>query len=218
MRIGTWNLNAKWSDGHAALLYDQAADIWCLTEVPTKAITDGQVAGYPAVGSTGRMSRGQVYAVIAARVAPMAARCPHPATVVADVGGITVASSVLPWATAGGQPAGVWVGGRVDEWMADALAAIRPSCPTVWAGDWNATLAGGSQRAGSTASVAAVRAAVPAMGLTAPTAPLPHYKPGLLAIDHIAVPVSWRVLAARRVAVGRLSDHDAYVVDAEPGL
>ena len=172
MRIGTLNLNAQWSDGHTALLHDQAADIWCLTEVPTKAITAGEVAGYPAVGSTGRMSRDQFYAVIAARVGPMAARCPHPATVVADVGGITVASSVLPWATAGRQPAGIWVGGRVDEWMADALAAIRPSCPTVWAGDWNATLVGGSQRAGSTASV----------------------------------------------AVGRLSDHDAYVVDAEPGL
>ena len=97
MRIATWNLDARWTAKHAAFLHDQAADVWCLTEVPERAIAGGRIVGYTAVGSTGRMSRGQHYAVVAARVAPTAARYPHPATVVADVGGISVASSVLPW-------------------------------------------------------------------------------------------------------------------------
>lgn len=218
MRIATWNLDARWSAEHSAFLRDQAADVWCLTEVPPRAITDGRIAGYPAVGSTGRMSRGQHYAVVAARVAPIAARCPHPATVVADVGGIAVAASVLPWSGAGGQPGGVWAGDRLVGWLADALAAIRVSGATVWGGDWNRNLAGGWQSVGTARGNAAILDAVEALGLVAATAALPHRKPGLFAIDHIAVPISWRVVAARRIVADRLSDHDAYVVDAEPGL
>lgn len=217
MRIATWNLGNYWSAEHAAFLRDQAADIWCLTEVSPAAIDDGQIAGYPAVASTGRMLRGQFYAAVAARLTPTAARFPHPATVVADVGGVTVASSVLPWSRAGEQPGGVWVGDRVDDWLADALVAIRVSGATVWGGDWNRNLSGGWQFVGTARSGAAIRDAVDAMGLVVATAGLPHRKPGLFAIDHVSVPASWRVRSARRVVVGGLSDHDAYVVDAEPG-
>jgi len=134
MRIATWNLDARWTAKHAAFLHDQAADVWCLTEVPARAIAGGRIVGYTAVGSTGRMSRGQHYAVVAARVAPTAARCLHPATVVADVGGIAVASSVLPWRGAGSQPGAVWAGDRLVDWLANALAAIRVSGATVWGG------------------------------------------------------------------------------------
>jgi hypothetical protein len=164
------------------------------------------------------MSRGQVYAVVAARVADMAARCPHPATVVADVGGVAVAASVLPWSGAGGQPGGVWAGDRLGGWLADALAAIRVSDATVWGGDRNRNLAGYWQSVGTARSEAAIPDAVGAMGLVAATAALPHRRPGSFAIDHIAVPVSWRVVAAHRIVADVLSDHDAYVVDAEPRL
>jgi hypothetical protein len=217
MRIATWNLDARWSAEHSAFLCEQAADVWCLTEVPPAAMPDGRIAGYPTVGSTGRMTQGQHYAAIAARVAPTVAKHPHPATVVADVGGIAVASSVLPRSGAGGQPGGVWVGERIDDWLADALAAIRVSGATIWGGDWNRNLAGGWQSVGMSRSDAAIREAVAAMGVVAATAALPHQKPGLFAIDHIAVPVSWRVVAAHRIAADRLSDHDAYVLDVEHG-
>jgi hypothetical protein len=218
MRIATWNLDARWTVKHAAFLNDQEADVWCLTEVPPRAVANDRIVGYPAVSSTGRMSRGQYYAVVAARRAPTAARCPHPATVVADVGGITVASSVLPWRGAGSQPGGVWAGDRLVDWLADALAAIRVSGATVWGGDWNRNLAGGWQSVGTARGDAAIRDAVDAMGLVAATAALPHRRPGLFAIDHIAVPVLWRVVTAHRIVADGLSDHDAYVVDAEPGL
>jgi len=122
----------------------------------------------------------------------MAARCPHPATVVADVGGVAVAASVLPWSGAGGQPGWVWAGDRLGGWLADALAAIRVSDATVWGGDRNRNLAGCWQSVGTARSDA-----VGAMGLVAATAALPHTKRGLYAIDHIAVPVSQRVAAAR---------------------
>ena len=218
MRIATWNLDARWTVKHAAFLHDQKADVWCLTEVPPRAIGGGRIIGYTAVGSTGRMSRGQHYAVVAARVAPTAARCPHPATVVADVGGIAVASSVLPWRGAGSQPGAVWAGDRLVDWLADALAAIRVSGATVWGGDWNRNLVGGWQSVGTARGDEVIRDAVDAMGLVAATAALPHRRPGSFAIDHIAVPVSWRVVAAHRIVADGLSDHDAYVVDAEPGL
>jgi hypothetical protein len=218
MRIGTWNLDARWSAKHAAFLHDQAADVWCLTEVAPRAIANGRIAGYAAVGSTGRMARGQVYAVVAAHIAPTDARCPHPATVVAEVGGITVASSVLPWRGAGSQPGGVWAGSRLRDWLADALAAIQASGATVWGGDWNRNLAGGWQFVGTARGDKAIRDAVDAMGLVVATAELPHQKPGLFAIDHVSVPASWRVRSARRIAADGLSDHDAYIVDAEPGL
>lgn len=218
MRIATWNLDARWTARHAVFLRDQAADVWCLTEVRPAAMDDGCIAGYPAVGSTGRMSRGQHYAVVAARHAPAAPRYPHPATVVADVGGIAVASSVLPWRGAGSQPGRVWAGDRLVDWLADALAAIRVSGATVWGGDWNRNLAGGWQSVGTARGDAAIRDAAGAMGLVAATAELPHRRPGSYAIDHIAVPTSWRVLAAQRIAADGLSDHDAYIVDAEPGL
>jgi hypothetical protein len=157
-------------------------------------------------------------AAVSVGVATRAARCPHPATVVADVSGISVASSVLPWRGAGSQPDAVWAGDRLVDWLADALAVIQVSGATVWGGDWNRNLAGGWQSVGTVRGDEAIRDAVDAMGLVAATAALPHRRPGSFAIDHIAVPLSWRVVSARRIAADGLSDHDAYVVDAEPGI
>jgi hypothetical protein len=33
------------------------------------------------------------------------------------------------------------------------------------------------------------------------------------AIDHIAVPLDWKVKSAERIGAGGLSDHDAYVIE-----
>ena len=35
MRIGTWNLDGRWSPRHQHLLEDAECDVWLLTEVPT---------------------------------------------------------------------------------------------------------------------------------------------------------------------------------------
>ena len=62
---------------------------------------------------------------------------------------------------------------------------------------------------------------IAALGVKVPTAQLAHTEGGgYCSIDHIAVPNSWNVTAcARLVARGddneRLSDHDAYVIEAE---
>ena len=52
--------------------------------------------------------------------------------------------------------------------------------------------------------------------LRVPTRDLPHADPGLFSIDHVAVPFDWRVNGRWRIVANRrLTDHDAYVVDAE---
>ena len=33
MRIGTWNLEKKWTQDHADLMEEQKCDVWLLTEV-----------------------------------------------------------------------------------------------------------------------------------------------------------------------------------------
>ena len=44
MRIGTWNLEGKWSPDHLALLEDPDCDVWLLTEVPPEASIPGMTA------------------------------------------------------------------------------------------------------------------------------------------------------------------------------
>jgi hypothetical protein len=78
----------------------------------------------------------------------------------------------------------------------------------------------GTERAGSVAGRVAIRELVADAGLTVPTADLPHRIDGALSIDHIAVPKTWSVVSAMRLDAatdgGRLSDHDAYVVEVAP--
>ncbi|TKJ28306.1 hypothetical protein A6V29_02575 [Blastococcus sp. CCUG 61487] len=73
----------------------------------------------------------------------------------------------------------------------------------------------GPENAGSLGGRKHLLAAVAELGLQVPTADLPHRLDGLLTIDHVGVPVSWKVVDARRLDATGLSDHDCYVVDVE---
>lgn len=94
---------------------------------------------------------------------------------------------------------------------------MEAAAPTVWGGDWNHALSG-RELAGSVAGRRSVLEAVERLGLQVPTADAPHQIEDLLSIDHIAVPKSWVVSVTQRhrafVGESRISDHDAYVVDA----
>lgn len=97
------------------------------------------------------------------------------------------------------------------------LLHLRASPHLVWGGDWNHALTGREQ-AGSMAGRESVLGALDELGLVVPTSALPHVTEGLLSIDHVAVPLG-PAAAAKRVSAEaggkRLSDHDAYVVDAD---
>ena len=55
--------------------------------------------------------------------------------------------------------------------------------------------------------------AIQQLGLNVPTAGLLHRRDYCNAIDHIGVPLSWKVESAKRIEAAGLSDHDAYIVD-----
>jgi len=76
----------------------------------------------------------------------------------------------------------------------------------------------GREYAGSVAGRTAIKAAVANLKLTLATEDSPHRIPGLLTIDHIAVPQAARIHAANRIVgddhTGKgLSDHDAYTIE-----
>lgn len=142
---------------------------------------------------------------------------PHPASAAARIEGITWCSSILPWRGCGQvHPWIVGSHGERTQHAVEQLARTLPPGPLVWGGDWNHALSG-DEHAGSKAGRGHVAAFVAARALQVPTATLPHRIAGLLSIDHIALPATWPRSARRVVAEAdgaRLSDHDAYVVDA----
>jgi endonuclease/exonuclease/phosphatase family metal-dependent hydrolase len=99
------------------------------------------------------------------------------------------------------------------------LLETLPEQDLVWGGDFNHALEG-REYAGGIGGRRSLMSALEALGLTAPTSQLPHQIDTLRSIDHVAVPRSWVVTSAERISAvaeaGRLSDHDAYVVDVQP--
>lgn len=213
LRVGTWNLDARHQPTHVDLLLGMDCDVLLLTEVSPRL----ELPGYAKVLTAGVMARGQHWAGVFSRrpLEPLAE--PHPASAAARVDGRTFCSSILPWTGCG--PDEPWGTGKHAEKTERCLAQLRGSLRPdgVWGGDWNHSLLG-RETAGSLAGRAAVQGTLDELGLQAPTADLPHAVGGLRSIDHVAVPDVWHVVSAERVSavVGdrRLSDHDAYVVEA----
>ncbi|HET6691103.1 MAG TPA: hypothetical protein VFG74_09575 [Miltoncostaeaceae bacterium] len=212
MRVGTWNLEGRWSPAHRALLEGGRCDAWLLTEVPAGLdLGRGRLVASAGMGALGGRTWAAVWS--AGEAVPVAS--PHPAAALAVFGDLLLCSCVLPWRGAGRH----WPGdGDTAARTCAAIDAITPVLaahdgPLVWGGDWNHALAG-PETAGSLAGRAAIDAAAVRLGLRVATAGLPHRLGGRQrAIDHVAVPVAARVRLARRIPAARLSDHDAYVVD-----
>lgn len=204
MRLGTWNLDAAASPSHVDLLLSADCDVWLLTEISPKL----QLPGYVAHVTQGVMGRGQHWAGVFSRLPMQGLEEPHGASDLVLIEGYTFCASVLPWRSCGdGAP---WAGASVTEKTANAVDAIVRARPSIWGGDWNHSFHG-QETAGSSEGRAVLRNAVQKLGLHLATEHSPHRRDGLFAIDHLAVP--WKV-TARRIATGKLSDHDAYVVES----
>jgi hypothetical protein len=216
LRIGTWNLEGRWSFEHQHLLAWQQSDVWLLTEVSEKI----QLPGYSVSVSRARLSKGVRWAAVAVadRYQPARHSDPHPASVMATWSGIKFLASVLPWNSAGA--AWPWPGESTADKTRAALVDLSTSLDAgmVWGGDWNCGLEGPDTGA-SKAARKLILDEVERLGLQVPTKVLPHRLPGLRSIDHIAVPGSWTVESVGRVPAfvedQPLSDHDVYVVDAQ---
>lgn len=213
LRVGTWNLEGRWTSAHRQLLVDEACDVWLLTEVRD----DVALPGFGVYSTAERMSHRRHWAAVIAREAVTPFPDPHPASVATVGMGVTWCSSVLPWRSCGPDP---WGDGTTADKTCRALDQIMGSLPTgdlIWGGDWNHAMRG-RDYSGCLAGRAAIQAALAGRGVKSATEGLPHQISGLLTIDHIAIPERWQVRDARRVAAEspdgrRLSDHDAYVVE-----
>ncbi|MGN6782946.1 MAG: endonuclease/exonuclease/phosphatase family protein [Marmoricola sp.] len=212
MRIATWNLEGKWTLRHRHLAESLDADLLLLTEVPDRVA----IAGMRVHLTQGEMQPGRRWAAVAARTPISPLPDPHGATALADVDGLRVASSVLPWRNCGNSFP--WTGPDQGSRTIAAVTDIEAANPVIWGGDWNHELAGRIY-AGSVAGRARILAALDLLGLDVATARAPHRLPGATSIDHVAVPSFWSVTSAERVSSIMegiaLSDHDAYVVNME---
>jgi hypothetical protein len=85
VRIGTWNLDARWSAEHRDLLLRERCAIWLLTEVHPKA----RIAGYRCHLSKMTMARGQHYAAVLSDLPLDPLADPHAASAAAVIDGVT---------------------------------------------------------------------------------------------------------------------------------
>ncbi len=213
MRVGTWNLEGRWSQDHLALLAAQECDVWLLTEVRH----DTSLPGFGSHLTTAKMSERKHWAGVFSRNQIDPLPDPHPASAAAVGMGLVWCSSILPWRTCGTTPWGEGTTAEKTSRALDHLMAALPVGALVWGGDWNHAMEGG-EYAGSLAGRAAIRNVLAARQLKLATHGLPHCIPGLFTIDHIAVPKAAQIVDVTRiVAEGRcghrLSDHDAYTTE-----
>lgn len=213
MRIGTWNIEGRWTGDHVQLLLGQDCDVWLLTEVHE----DSRLPGFALHVTTARMGSRKYWAGICIRGAQQPLPDPHPASAAATSAGLVWCSSILPWRSCGDD---IWGSGSTAEKTARAVDQLMTSLPNgnlVWGGDWNHAMTG-REYVGSITGRTRIRDALTERRLQLATRQAPHRIGGLHTIDHIAVPLTARVLATHRV-VGedgrgsRLSDHDAYVTE-----
>lgn len=143
---------------------------------------------------------------------------PHGASVAAVIDGVTYVSSVLPWGSSPPGPPfrGVGQAAQTVAALKDLKAWLGAQERLVWGGDWNHSLKRPWRYSGSTAGRERLDALLGELGLHAPTRHLPRgWKYDFPSIDHVAVLDS--DATAEHVEAngpaGRLSDHDAYVVE-----
>jgi hypothetical protein len=208
IRIGTWNLAGRWSSAHRDFLLGLDCDVLLLTEVRR----DVELDGYSGQLCEDDMAKGRAWAGVFSRRPLLPLPDPHQASAMVEIDGLTFCTSILPWRGAGGLSC--WPGERHADWTTFTINALRRALisPLVWGGDFNHAL-DGREWSGSKAGRAQIHALMGELDLQTPTTFLPHQLDGILAIDHIAVPQTWRVLDASRHVATRLSDHDAYMVE-----
>jgi hypothetical protein len=147
MRIGTWNLDGRWSLAHQVFMQNQMCDVWLLTEVPERI----SIQGYTQHLSQDSMLKGKrwagVFSLLSLGLVPL--EDPHPASAAAVIGNTTFVSSILPWRTCGSS--WPWVGTNTTEKTRSTLDDLLKHLPRqnlVWGGDWNHSFEG-SETAGS---------------------------------------------------------------------
>jgi hypothetical protein len=228
MRIGTWNLGTRRDASPSAIerqlarqvkfMAREDCDLWLLTEVPLEF---EMAPGASAFSEDMKPGGVKMYAAVWAKDGLKRLDVIHEAAAFAQFGDLRVCSCVLPWPSMCLEE---WPDKHTERAVVTQMAIHRVGVgldhgtDLVWGGDWNQTLHG---KITTKPGRRALSGLIAALGVKVPTAQLAHTDGGAYcSIDHIAVPNSWNVTACGRlVARGdddkRLSDHDAYVIEAE---
>lgn len=217
MRIGTWNMDGRGTPRHLAFLKALSCDVLLLTEVRHGLkLESGSLVRSEAMGAR------KDWAAVWTRQPASEREAEHAWSAAAEQDGVLVVSSILPWRLVGKH----WPGSETTTAARTAAALeqigpmLRPATGAViFGGDFNQPFEG-PDHVGSRGGLEAINKLLKELRLKVPTASLPHRASGLCSIDHITIPVGWSVNVKERVVAeddrGRLSDHDAYVVDAAP--
>lgn len=247
MRVGVWNIEgsprARSRRGVRVrdLMATCDADVWLLTEVAA----DWEIPGFGGAVSGARSGgpETQRWAGIFARDAFALGSIVIPGTSSGAEGlclarlslpsssgaapSALVACSVLPWSNTvqawpslhpspGRRPLAVRFREVLDDHLAMIRAELRPGEALLWGGDFNQTLTGCV--VGTVVGRAMLLDRFAALGLTCLTADAAHQRPGLTAIDHLAVPAgrapgSTVRLVTRADDPRQDSDHALYLID-----
>jgi len=215
MRIGTWNLEGRWSADHAAFMERAGCDVWLLSIVQDAFELGGATARSEQMGDD------VAWSAVWSAAGLETIEPTHPAVAIARVGELVVCSSVLPWRNAA--PYSDDDGDSVAAITRAAIAGVRDALAgehdVVWGGGWNHGLHE-RENVGTLMGRRGIVALIDELGLQTPTARLPNAIAGIFSTDHIAVPGGWEVEDARRLiaesAGRRLTDNDAYVVECAP--
>ena len=219
IRIGTWNLGHERNASPMVLkrqldfMEALRCDLWLLTEVP---YTFRTVMGPAHTALSGDMDRThKAYAAVWARdgIEQELPRI-HEAAAFARVGGRRICSCLLPSPET---PVALWPDTNWDrtallqtavERLAGGLAG--GSEELVWGGDWSHPMNGAHGDAAA-ADRRMLEATVAGLGLQVASAS---------GVEHVAVPAGWTITSGARLDAsdgdGRMSEHDAYVVEVEP--
>jgi len=216
MRIGTWNLEGRWSADHAAFMERAGCDVWLLSIVQDAfALQNGETARSEPMGDD------VAWSAVWSAAGLEALEPTHPAVACARVGELLACSSVLPWRNAA--PYSDDDGDSVASITRAAIGGVREVLAgehdVVWGGGWNHGLHE-RENVGTLMGRRGILALIGELGLQAPTAKLPNSIAGIFSTDHIAVPERWEIEDARRLIAEsggrRLTDNDVYVVECEP--
>jgi len=217
VRIGTWNLEGRWSADHARAMAGARCDVWLLTAVRPRV----SLEGYYQHLTGALLGEGNHWAGLLSRWPIEPEPDPHPASALGRIDGRLYCASVLPWPLLHEDGVDLWEGddhlGRVTTTV-EALAPVLAGGEAVWGGAWNQPLAGNIIGFSRTVQEA-LEQAVDDLGLQVPTATLRARNGMQNTVDQVAVPKTWLLGDAGSVAVdGALSDHDIYWVEAAPIL
>jgi len=219
MRVGTWNLEGRWSPAHAWFMEQCACDIWLLS-----IVHDVVELGSGEMVRSEEMGEETSWAAVWSASGLDPHESVHPAVAIGRIGELLACSCVLPWR--GAAPFSDDAGDNVVSITKAALDGIREALTAgagdaIWGGGFNHALHG-AEHTGTLKGRKGINVLVGELALQTPTAQLPHSIAGNFATDHIAVPESWDVGGASRMAAKlggqRLTENDAYVVDCEPAV